>query len=53
MTQMMMSRNNVQILVGARHRADSSSVARLFVADLEPASLREREREKLQGVGSR
>ena len=35
--------------VGARPRADRSAVARLHVADLEPASLREREREKLQG----
>ena len=29
--------------VGARPRADSSALARLCVADLEPASLRERE----------
>ena len=32
-----------------RPRADSSAVARFNVADLEPASLRERECEKLQG----
>ena len=35
--------------VGARPRADSSALARLCVADLEPASSRERVREKLQG----
>ena len=33
----------------ARPQADSSAVTRLYVADLERASLREREREKLQG----
>ena len=31
-----------------RPRADRGAVAKLYVADLEPASLREREREKLQ-----
>ena len=35
--------------IDARPRADRSAVANLYVADLEPASLREREREKLQG----
>ena len=35
--------------VECRPRADRSAVARLHVADLEPASLRGRERDKLQG----
>ena len=36
-----------------RPRADRSAVARLYVANLEPASLREREREKLQGQAAK
>ena len=35
--------------VDARPRADSSKVDKMYVGDLEPASLREIERGKLQG----
>ena len=45
----MMTRSKVQILLVPDLEQTEAQSPGFFVADLEPASLREREREKLQG----